>query len=126
MSAAHPDPQPMISTFPSVTNVAFTAILSPFGVDLAGGYEVAFFDLKENKVIGGSPFGYEDRLFAWRDAFDVTSRTVGSKFKTYTRPRKVSLDAVVKAYGHNGYFKTLLRNMASTLSITASGDSSPS
>lgn len=90
-------PQPMISTFPSVTNVAFTAILSPFGVDHAGGYEVSFFDLEQNKVVGSNPFGYQDRLFAWRDAFDVTSRTIGSKFKTYTRPKKVSLDAVTKA-----------------------------
>ena len=95
--ADFPAPRPMISTFPSVTNVAFTAMLAPFGVDPAGGYEVAFFDLKQNKVVGSNPFGYEDRLFAWRDAFDVTSRTIGSKFKTYTQPRKVSLDAVAKA-----------------------------
>jgi len=95
--ADFPAPQPMISTFPSVTNVAFTAILAPFGVDPAGGYEVAFFDLKQNKVVGSTPFGYEERLFAWRDAFDVTSRTIGSKFKTYTQPKKVSLEAVAKA-----------------------------
>ena len=95
--SSFPDPQPMISTFPSVTNVAFTAMFAPFGVDPAGGYEVAFFDLEQNKVIGGTPWGYEDRLFAWRDAFDVTSRTIGSKIKTYTRPRKVSIDAVAKA-----------------------------
>lgn len=91
------EPRAMVSTFPSVTNVAFTAILSPFGVGHAGGYEVAHFDLQENKVVGSTPFGYEDRLFAWRDAFDVTSRTIGSKFKTYTVPKKVSLDAVAKA-----------------------------
>ena len=57
-------------------------------MDPAGGYEVAFFDLKQNKVVGSTPFGYEERLFAWRDAFDVTSRTIGSKFKTYTQPKK--------------------------------------
>jgi hypothetical protein len=95
--ASFSEPRAMVSTFPSVTNVAFTAILAPFGVAPAGGYEVAHFDLEENKVVGSTPFGYEDRLFAWRDAFDVTSRTVGSKFKTYTVPKRVSLDAVAKA-----------------------------
>jgi hypothetical protein len=89
-----PEPEPMISAFPSVTNVAFTALFHPFGVDPAGGYEVAHFDVGENKVIGGSPFGYEDRLYAWRDVFDVTSRTMGSKFKTYTAPKRSSRHAV--------------------------------
>ena len=95
--AGWPEPQALISTFPSVTNVAFSAILRPFGVAPAGGYEVQHFDRGKNEVVGGSPFGYQDRLYAWRDAFDVTSRTFGSKLKTYTRTRKACHDAVDEA-----------------------------
>jgi len=95
--AGWPEPQPLVSTFPSVTNVAFTAMLEPFGVDSAGGYEVAHFDVARNEVVGNTPFGYEERLYAWRDAFDVTSRTVKSKLRTYTAPKSASRKAVDKA-----------------------------
>ncbi|HXV75900.1 MAG TPA: alkaline phosphatase family protein [Candidatus Polarisedimenticolaceae bacterium] len=92
-----PPPLPLVSSFPSVTNVAFTAILHPFGVDQAGGYEVAHFNRDKNKVVGGSPFGYEERLYAWRDAFDVTSRTFGSKLATYTTPKRASRHGLDRA-----------------------------
>lgn len=92
-----PEPQPLVSTFPSITNVAFTAILEPFGATPAGGYEVQHFDRERNEIVGGTPFGYHERLYAWRDAFDVTSRTFKSKIKTYTQPRDASLDEFEEA-----------------------------
>jgi len=36
-----PEAVPMVSTFPSVTNVAFTALLHRFGAEPAEGYEVS-------------------------------------------------------------------------------------
>ena len=95
--AGWPEPQALVSTFPSITNVAFTAIMQPFGATPAGGYEVQHFDRERNAVVGGTPFGYHERLYAWRDAFDVTSRTFKSKIKTYTRPRQASFDEFEEA-----------------------------
>ena len=92
-----PEPEALVSTFPSITNVAFTAILKPFGATPAGGYEVQHFDREKNEIVGGTPFGYHERLYAWRDAFDVTSRTFRSKIKTYTQPREAALDEFEEA-----------------------------
>jgi hypothetical protein len=43
-------------------------------------------------VFGGSPKGYADRLFAWRDVFDVTGRSVGGKLAIYTGPLRAARD----------------------------------
>ena len=56
------------------------------GVEPAGGYEVQFFDWEENAVLGGHPWGYNGNLFAWREVFDFTSKTVGGKLSIYTNP----------------------------------------
>ena len=37
-------PLPLVSTFPSVTNVSFTAMFEPFGIPRALGYEIQHFD----------------------------------------------------------------------------------
>ncbi len=86
--AAWSEPVPLISTFPSLTNVAFTALFQPFDVGAANGYEIRYFDLERNGFVGGTPFGYEGRVFAWRDVFDVTGTTLGGKLSNYTRPVK--------------------------------------
>ena len=43
----------MISTFPSLTNPAFSEILGPAGARLTGHYEDQFFDVGENRMHGG-------------------------------------------------------------------------
>jgi len=86
--AGWPPPVPMVSTFPSVTNVSFTAMFRPFGVPRAGGYELQYYDRERNEVVSASVVNYEERIYAWRDLFDVTPRTLGSKFAGYTRPLK--------------------------------------
>lgn len=92
-----PEPVGVVSTFPSLTNVAFTAIFEPLGVDPAGGYEVQHFDSERNEVVGGSLIGYEDRLFAWRDAFDLTGRSLGGKLAIYTGPKRSAWKEVYEA-----------------------------
>lgn len=86
--AGWPAPVPLVSTFPSLTNVAFTAMFEPTGIAPAGGYEVQRFDIQANRVVGGTPFGYKKRLYAWREVFDVTGRGFGSKVAVYTGPGK--------------------------------------
>ena len=81
-----PDTIPLVSTFPSMTNVAFTAMLQPFGARPAKGYEVQYFDRQRNKVVGRSPFRYHNRVFAWRDLFDRTGRSFLAKIAIYSRP----------------------------------------
>lgn len=81
-----PTTRPLVSTFPSMTNVAFTAMLQPFGARPAEGYEVQYFDRQRNKVVGRSPFRYHNRVFGWRDLFDRTGRSFVGKIAIYGRP----------------------------------------
>jgi hypothetical protein len=85
--AGWPDAKPLISTFPSMTNIAYTALLRPFGVEPISGYELRHFDTDRNKMIGGLA-KYKKRAYAWRDSFQITSRTNGSKIAVYARPVK--------------------------------------
>jgi hypothetical protein len=78
----------LISTFPSITNVCFTRMFEPFGVEPAPGYEVRYFDHEENGFIGGTPVGYEARSFSWRGYFDIVGSGIGSKLALYTKPEK--------------------------------------
>ena len=86
-----PAPLPLVSTFPSVTNVSFTAMFEPFGIPHALGYEIQHYDRELNEVVGASVVGYDEQVYAWRDMFDVTPRTFGSKLAGYTRPYKKAL-----------------------------------
>jgi hypothetical protein len=83
-----PQAVPMVSTFPSVTNVAFTAFFHRFGAEPAAGYEVSHFSREENDVVGGSLIGYKSRLNSWRDYFDITCRAISCKLAAYTAPRR--------------------------------------
>ena len=85
--AGWPDAKPLISTFPSMTNIAYTALLRPFGVEPISGYELRHFDTDRNKVIGGLT-KYKKKAYPWRDLFQITSRTPGSKIGVYARPAK--------------------------------------
>lgn len=90
----------LVAPFPSLTNVSFTAMLQPFGVEAAPGYEIHHFDLERNRVVGGTPIGYAERAFAWRDAFDVVARSFRAELAAYAMPGAKSrseLDDVVEA-----------------------------
>jgi hypothetical protein len=82
------EPARMVAPFPSLTNVSFAAMLAPFGVAQTEGYEVHHFDRSRNEVVRARPFNYDELLAPWRQAFDVTGRTVGSKLSVYTSPKK--------------------------------------
>jgi hypothetical protein len=86
-----PEPAPLVSTFPSLTNVAFSAMFQPFECEAANGYEVQYYDPERNKVVGARPWNYSDRVFPWRETFDVTGTTVRGKMAVYSRPRKTAL-----------------------------------
>jgi len=83
-----PPARPLVSTFPSMTNVAFTAILRPFGMGTIGGYEMKYFDHERNSVVGGGPVGYEGRSYAWRDFYQVMEHSNWKKRGEYFYPRK--------------------------------------
>jgi hypothetical protein len=85
-----PEAKPLLSTFPSMTNVAFTAMLQPFGLEEVRGYEVRHYDSALNKVVGGG-HKYKANMPEWRNRFDVASRSLGSKFPQYALgPRKAA------------------------------------
>ena len=58
-------PVPLVSSFPSNTSVALTAILARFGLESPPGYENKFFDLDAGKVRGGSLGSYGKIRFDW-------------------------------------------------------------
>jgi hypothetical protein len=65
-------PVPLVSTFPSGTNVAIPALIAPFGVGVSPGYENRHYDWAMNKVRGGGVLSYYRIDFPWRGFFDVT------------------------------------------------------
>ncbi|HXV76632.1 MAG TPA: hypothetical protein VD788_09965 [Candidatus Polarisedimenticolaceae bacterium] len=77
--------RPMVSPFPSMTNVGFAAILSPFGAPPIPGYELRRYDRERNVVTGG---GIRDSRFAWRKEFDLQQKGLWSKVGLYMAPRR--------------------------------------
>ena len=66
-------PSHMISTFPSLTNVALSKILEPVGARMTGGYEDNFFDAEANRMRGGILDRFRSRRFirgTFRELFD--------------------------------------------------------
>ncbi len=86
-----PTAVPLVSTFPSMTNVAFAAVYRPFGLGPISGYEMLHFDGDKNDTVGGGPVGYKKNAYGWRDYYHVMSRTTWQKRGTYFYPnRKVA------------------------------------
>jgi len=66
-------PSNMISTFPSLTNVALSKILESAGASMTGGYEDNFFDREANRMRGGILDRFRNRRFirgTFRELFD--------------------------------------------------------
>jgi len=78
-------PRPMVSPFPSMTNVGFAAILHPFGVGPIPGYEVRRYDPEADTVGGG---GINSVKFDWRKQFEVQLDGFWDKFGLYMSPKK--------------------------------------
>lgn len=78
-------PRPMVSTFPSMTNVGFTALLAPFGARPIPGYELRRYDDEKNRVLGGGIF---DTKYNWREQFDLQMKGIWSKPGLYMAPGK--------------------------------------
>lgn len=94
-------PVPLISTFPSNTNVAFTGILEPLGVGKALGYEARFFDVDENRLRGAGPRSYHELEFSWREEFDWSTESLLRRMVGKVRPVISSvhgLDEAVEAF----------------------------
>lgn len=94
-----PEARPLVSTFPSMTNVAFTAMLFPLGAERVRGYEIRHYDPDKNRVHGGG-FASKKKTFAWKSLFDVISKGNYAKARVYMTPRSMAraeLDKVAKA-----------------------------
>jgi len=81
--------KPMISTFPSMTNVAFTAILSPLGAKPVPGYEVKHFDPEHNRIVKSGGFD-------WKNLFQFIARNKYDKSRIYMRPRSKAMNDMKK------------------------------
>jgi hypothetical protein len=83
-------PVPVVSTFPSGTNVAIPGLLVPFGVGVSPGYENRHFDWAKNKVRGGGPISYYRIEFPWRGFFDLTRTGIAAGGLNSLKPTSAS------------------------------------
>jgi len=63
-------PVPLVSSFPSSTNVVMPGIFRPLGVATSPGYEARYFDRGRGRMRGGGPWSYYRGRFAWRRMID--------------------------------------------------------
>lgn len=94
--AGWPETRPLVTPFPSMTNVGFTAILQPFGASPIAGYEVRHWDPHANRIRGGGPTGrkeHRDKLvgFEWRSHFQVAPEGNLAKAGIYFIPKRYAL-----------------------------------
>jgi hypothetical protein len=94
-------PVPMVSTFPSGTNVAIPALIAPFGVGVSPGYENRHYDWARNKVRGGGLVSYYRIEFPWRGFFDVTRTGIALGGLNALNPVRGSIKQLRK--GINGF-----------------------
>lgn len=89
--AGYSGPVPLVSTFPSTTNVALSGIFAPFGVERSPGYEVRFFDRRLNRIRGGGPMSYHRLAFPWRRFVDWTAESLTARMFGELRPVRSSV-----------------------------------
>ena len=90
-------PVPLVSSFPSSTSVALTAILSRFGLALPPGYEKRCFAREDREVRGGSLGSYGKIRFDWHHFFDWQLRGFLRKSKAYARPLRYNVLEIDRA-----------------------------
>ncbi len=107
------EPVGLISTFPSMTNVAFTAMLDAWGAETIAGYETRHYDLAANRLVGsGGPSGYD-----WKSLFTVIGDSFSAKRALYLTPEKRSrrvIALVEEALLDRSTPDVVLAHMAST------------
>jgi hypothetical protein len=115
-----PETRPLVSTFPSMTNVGFTAILEPLGARPIGGYERRYYDAELNKVWGSGQAASKKTVFAWTEYFQVKSRSYYDKARIYLAPRSKSLGELgdVEALALEAPTELMLAHVAATDSLT--------
>jgi hypothetical protein len=80
-----------------MTNVAFTAMLRPLGLENRfGGYELHHFDVESNRIRTGNVFDKEKRQTTWRGCLHVAPASFGAKASSYTRPRRRSWKTITQ------------------------------
>jgi hypothetical protein len=97
--AEWPATRALISTFPSMTNVSFAAILGPLGVEPIAGYEIPHFDHDRGKMVGKSPFGARKRAYAWRSVVDKKLIGIWGHAVGYAAPRHKALAELAQVEG---------------------------
>jgi len=83
-----PETRPLISTFPSMTNVSFAAIFAPLGVAPIAGYEIPHFDRDAMRMVGRSPLGAKNRSYGWREVVDKELIGMWDHAVAYAAPRR--------------------------------------
>ena len=94
-------PVPLVSSFPSSSNIAITGMLEPLGVEPSPGYESRFFDVHRNRLRGGGLLTYQLIPFPWRDHFDWRFRSQirrGFGDLDAAGTSKWEIDAVMEAF----------------------------
>lgn len=76
----------MVSTFPSVTHVAFASLFGPLGTAPSPRYELRSFDTTENATIGGGPLHYADERPPWSSYLDAPGQSLVREMANYVSP----------------------------------------
>lgn len=90
-------PGRMIASFPTLTNVSMTDIMSPFGVELANGYEDSFFDVNANTMRGNLLDRFRRKSFiqnSFRELFDYHPSAIKSGIGYAAPPVSTYLEAL--------------------------------
>ncbi|TNF72865.1 MAG: hypothetical protein EP299_09130 [Acidobacteria bacterium] len=93
-------PVPMVSTFPSMTNVAFTAMLARHQVEPIPGYEKRLFKPGPDGSLDGGAVKTRRQPYPWRELFDISNKKVGGEAAAYLTPKSKTwrmISAVEKA-----------------------------